>query len=50
MVTSPKHVTEAISRKKQVGPTAIEYNNKETHNVKNKEDRENEDIKKYKKF
>ncbi len=41
MVTSPKHVTK-ISRKKQVEPTAIEYNNKETHNVKNKEDRENE--------
>lgn len=41
MVTSPKHVTK-IPRKKQVEPTAIEYNNKETHNVKNKEDRENE--------
>ena len=39
MVTSPKHVTK-IPRKKQVEPTAIEYNNKETHNVKNKEDRE----------
>lgn len=42
MFTSPEHVIKIIPRKKQVEPTAIEYNNKETHNVKNKEDRENE--------